>query len=78
MHVQDGLGRSGLPGLQALQELHAAQTQGQGARVGGHVLVQRPGVEDGDVGVWQQARRMQGQRQAHRPSAHHRNPPSRM
>jgi hypothetical protein len=38
-HLGDGLGRCRRPGLQALQQLHAAQRQSQRARVGTHIAV---------------------------------------
>jgi hypothetical protein len=63
MHLQDGLGGRCRPGLQTLQKLHAAQRQGQCARVGRYVLIGRPGIKHGDVRVRQLPCRMQRQRQ---------------
>jgi hypothetical protein len=66
MHLHDGLRHVGRPHAQALQQLHAAQAERDGAWVARHVLARRAGVEQGDLGFGPQARGEQGQRQAHR------------
>ena len=75
-HLGDRLRLCGRPGPQLLQRQHAAQGQGQGARVTRHILVGRPGVEQGDLGPRQQARGLQGQRQAGRAGTDHRQAPA--
>ena len=69
MHGLDRVGLGHRPGLQALQQLHAAQRQRQGAGVGRDVARQRPGVKQGNARPWQRAGGVQAQGQAHGPGA---------
>ena len=66
MDFQDRLCEFGSPGAQALQQLHAAQRERQGAWVPGHVFLGGPRIEQRDTGFGQRARRVQGQRDADR------------
>ena len=69
VHLRNRLCRIGRPGTQALQQLHTAQRQRQGARVGAHVLRRITLVEQAHARMRQHTRGVQRQRQAYRAGA---------
>ena len=66
-----GCARLGAPGAEALEQLHAAEREGERARIAGDVLVERPRIEQRDCGVGQRVRGVQRQRQTDRAGADH-------
>ena len=70
--LEDRLGQIGAPGAEALEQLHAAERQRERARVAGDVLVGRARVEQRDARLRQRLRRVEGEREADRAGADHR------